>query len=311
VVAESFAADKDVEESLSSWLDEGKQALSGQDFGRAAVDFQEALKRCLALKQAPAQELIIRFHLAEALEGLVKITEACEQYRLVIKLTNDADLAKQCQEKVSEYEHWLAEEALATSNAYKQARLIDISYAPLYCAKCKRLFTAGEVYGLRRQLATDATNMALPCYCGFTGKPLIKEDHKHKHALDLAGKANGKRRAIIACANRNFAGGKKQLVAACLAVFLGGFGVHRFYLGERAEGLLYLLFCWTLIPWFIAVFEAMDIINLSPVSFNLTYNVELVLANLPVEDSPQASHADVFSMEITEDPEDFIDEFST
>lgn len=48
---------------------------------------------------------------------------------------------------------------------------------------------------------------------------------------------------------------KSKVVAAILAFFLGGFGIHKFYLNQSGMGLLYLLFCWTGIPMFIAFLE--------------------------------------------------------
>ncbi|WP_194712921.1 TM2 domain-containing protein [Noviherbaspirillum soli] len=50
---------------------------------------------------------------------------------------------------------------------------------------------------------------------------------------------------------------KKQTVALLLASTLGLFGVHRFYLGQRRAGLLYLLFCWTGIPALLALVESL------------------------------------------------------
>ena len=41
-----------------------------------------------------------------------------------------------------------------------------------------------------------------------------------------------------------------------LALFLGGFGAHNFYAGRTGLGILYLLFCWTLIPAFAALVQA-------------------------------------------------------
>lgn len=40
-----------------------------------------------------------------------------------------------------------------------------------------------------------------------------------------------------------------------LAFFLGGFGVHKFYAGQIALGIIYMVFSWTFIPMFIAAIE--------------------------------------------------------
>lgn len=48
---------------------------------------------------------------------------------------------------------------------------------------------------------------------------------------------------------------KSKVVAGFLALFLGGLGIHRFYLGQW-WGLLYLLFIWTFIPSIISFIEA-------------------------------------------------------
>jgi TM2 domain-containing membrane protein YozV len=60
------------------------------------------------------------------------------------------------------------------------------------------------------------------------------------------------------CGARQWAGqpGKDRLVAAALALLLGGLGIHKFYLGRTALGIVYLLFCWTGIPTLIAWVEA-------------------------------------------------------
>ncbi len=51
--------------------------------------------------------------------------------------------------------------------------------------------------------------------------------------------------------------GKNRAVAALLAIIVGGLGIHRFYLGDIAWGVVYLLFSWTGIPSIIAWFEAL------------------------------------------------------
>lgn len=48
---------------------------------------------------------------------------------------------------------------------------------------------------------------------------------------------------------------KDELLGALLALFLGTFGIHRFYLGENVAGILYVLFCWTGIPTLLGFIE--------------------------------------------------------
>ncbi len=65
--------------------------------------------------------------------------------------------------------------------------------------------------------------------------------------------------------------GKSKIVAALLSFFLGGLGVHRFYLGQW-WGVFYLLFCWTLIPGLVALIETIVFLATSDESWNAKYN---------------------------------------
>lgn len=65
---------------------------------------------------------------------------------------------------------------------------------------------------------------------------------------------------------------KNKTVTILLAFFLGGLGVHRFYLGQTGKGILYLIFCWTFIPSLIALFDFFGFIFMSESSFNQKYN---------------------------------------
>lgn len=67
------------------------------------------------------------------------------------------------------------------------------------------------------------------------------------------------------------ASGKNRVMAALLALFLGGFGVHHFYLGRPIQGVLYLLFCWTLIPALVAFIEALVLLCTSDDAFHRQY----------------------------------------
>ena len=48
---------------------------------------------------------------------------------------------------------------------------------------------------------------------------------------------------------------KSRTVAALLAYFLGGIGIHRFYCGRTTSAILMLVFCWTFIPAIIAFID--------------------------------------------------------
>ena len=48
---------------------------------------------------------------------------------------------------------------------------------------------------------------------------------------------------------------KSATTGVLLALFLGGLGAHRFYLGQTGRGILYVVFVWTLIPAFVALIE--------------------------------------------------------
>lgn len=66
---------------------------------------------------------------------------------------------------------------------------------------------------------------------------------------------------------------KSKFTAAMLALFLGGLGIHRFYLGQNKTGILYLLFFWTFIPLLISCIDFFAFIFMSEDNFNYKYNL--------------------------------------
>jgi TM2 domain-containing membrane protein YozV len=48
---------------------------------------------------------------------------------------------------------------------------------------------------------------------------------------------------------------RDEIVGVLLALFLGGFGIHHFYLRRTGLGILYLVFSWTPIPWILGFIE--------------------------------------------------------
>ena len=62
-------------------------------------------------------------------------------------------------------------------------------------------------------------------------------------------------------------GGRNRVVAGLLALFLGGLGVHKFYLGKVLQAVFYLLFCWTFIPAIIGFVEGVSYLLMSDETF--------------------------------------------
>jgi len=48
---------------------------------------------------------------------------------------------------------------------------------------------------------------------------------------------------------------KDEVVGVLLALFLGTFGAHHFYLRRPGLGILYIIFCWTGVPTIISIVE--------------------------------------------------------
>jgi TM2 domain-containing membrane protein YozV len=69
----------------------------------------------------------------------------------------------------------------------------------------------------------------------------------------------------------NSSGNKSRAIAIVLALLLGGIGGHKFYLGRIGTGILYLLFCWTFIPYIIAFVEAIIYVNMFDQAFTAKY----------------------------------------
>lgn len=65
--------------------------------------------------------------------------------------------------------------------------------------------------------------------------------------------------------------GKSRLAAVLFVFFLGGFGFHKFYLGQIGMGILYLLLCWTFIPVALGMIEGILFLIMSDEDFVKKY----------------------------------------
>ena len=84
---------------------------------------------------------------------------------------------------------------------------------------------------------------------------------------------------------------RNKTTAAVLAFFLGGIGGQYFYLGRVAAGIACLLFCWTFIPCFIALYHFIKFLTMSDTAFDQQYNTEyLAVVNSRQRAVQQASY---------------------
>ena len=60
---------------------------------------------------------------------------------------------------------------------------------------------------------------------------------------------------------------EERLITAVLAFFLGSFGIHYFYLKRPVRGVIYALFCWTLIPGFLGLREGIRYFSMTTDEF--------------------------------------------
>lgn len=68
---------------------------------------------------------------------------------------------------------------------------------------------------------------------------------------------------------------KSKVAAGVLGIFLGGIGVHKFYMGKAGLGVLSILFCWTGIPAIVGFVEGIIYLTMSDINFQQKYRVRL------------------------------------
>src|SRR5262245_14225995 len=70
---------------------------------------------------------------------------------------------------------------------------------------------------------------------------------------------------------RSTPSGRNRVAAALFALLLGGFGIHKFYLGRVGQGILYLVLCWTFIPALVGFIEGIIYLTMSDLDFEKKY----------------------------------------
>lgn len=70
-------------------------------------------------------------------------------------------------------------------------------------------------------------------------------------------------------------------MACVFAFFLGGVGVHKFYLGKIGQGVLYAVFAWSFIPALIGLIDFIRLAMMTQDEFDMLYNNEYIPFTTP------------------------------
>ncbi len=138
-----------------------------------------------------------------------------------------------------------------------------------YCSHCRhnidpeavKLATAGDDAGAKVIVDAQlrAASPTREVFCRTCGAPIFA-------AAEICPKCGVRQKIAVG-------GSKSRTTAGVLALFLGGLGVHKFYLGKAGLGLLYLIFCWTFIPAVVALIEAIVFFTMTDETFAAKYSI--------------------------------------
>lgn len=96
-------------------------------------------------------------------------------------------------------------------------------------------------------------------------KPCINCNKMINSSLATCPYCGAQQHGAVAASSRN------KVAAGVLAILLGTFGVHKFYLGQTTQGILYLLFCWTGIPSLAGIIEGIIYLTMTDYAFAQKY----------------------------------------
>ena len=107
--------------------------------------------------------------------------------------------------------------------------------------------------------------------CPKCGEPLKKKkpsERETKYCVSCGESVLRKAEICPHCGVRiQSSGTSDRVTAALLAILIGVFGAHKFYLGKNAQGVLYLCFFWIFIPGIVAFIEGLIYLTESDAEF--------------------------------------------
>ncbi len=70
---------------------------------------------------------------------------------------------------------------------------------------------------------------------------------------------------------------RNRAIGVALALLLGEFGIHKFYVNKPWQGLLYILFSWTFIPFILGIIEGLIWLFMSDAEWQQKYGKDVVI----------------------------------
>lgn len=162
---------------------------------------------------------------------------------------------------------------------------------PMYCHLHPDQSAIGTCVGCGKFICKDCTTeIQNKYYCKSCVNELFTENKRRIEKLEAnnrqqqpvvymnAGGGSSSSSSSSASSGQAIGGArplKSKVAAGLLAIFLGGIGAHKFYLGKPVQGLLYLVLCWTFIPAAVAFIEGIMYLVSSDEAFAHKYGAKV------------------------------------
>ena len=166
-----------------------------------------------------------------------------------------------------------------SANKANASRLIDLTDLMLVNVCFKGIETLNQLTELK-ELVSQYNNKfdhgSSLIDDDFTDKSIDYLEVKRREFVELMDKFNNDTKIFIS-GNIELAEQKrKSKKTATILAFpiLGGLGVHKFYLGQIGQGIMYLIFSFLLIPAIISLFEFISFLSMSTEKFDTKFNPE-------------------------------------
>jgi TM2 domain-containing membrane protein YozV len=131
----------------------------------------------------------------------------------------------------------------ASSSAYHGTTVAKATPAPAPVADVAPLTASAAVEATPAPVANTPAPAAVAAEARALVKslPAAEQARLEKKVAKMASKIEKRAAKMAAKPNAPAAGGKSQLIALILCALIGGFGIHRFYLGYTWQGVVQLL----------------------------------------------------------------------